>query len=489
MLRLYLELWAERTCLLQSSWSFVFYQLTGAFFRLGPICLLAFLSLLSKETGVMSLPLVVTYHLLTKTSLKEIFTATSNKGLRITVLKYMTVTLALVVMRVFLNWSSPVFSEQDNPASFAKSPLTRWLTYMYLWVFNWAQLICPASLSYDWQLGSIPLITNWQDRRNGVSLLGVLLTALASKQVLCSKDERRALVFSLLVMILPFIPASNLLFPVGFVAAERTLYIPSLGFCVLVSMGSSRLAVVLQNCAASQSCGKQWLNKKGILRAIIPTFYAFLLICLASKLVLRNVVWLDRGSLFRSGLASTPHNGKVFYNYGNFLRDQENKRDARLCYKEALRLWPDYVIALNNLATVTDNETYIERLLLRALHLDPHHATSLFNLADLYRQQGLCSKASFYFSKCRTLPDCLPDADLLQTQCSAQGYPSSAPSSIKEDVSLRNSYEGKSTPNPISEHVPLKKGNGMRDPRDSVELFESCNNKSANSGRCRGEEK
>ena len=73
---------------------------------------------------------------------------------------------------------------------------------------------------------------------------------------------------------------------------------------------------------------------------------------------------------FRSGLASTPNNAKVWYNYGNYLRDQEVKETAATCYKEAVRLWPDYVIALNNLATVTDNQTDIETLLLKALQLD-----------------------------------------------------------------------------------------------------------------------
>ena len=48
---------------------------------------------------------------------------------------------------------------------------------------------------------------------------------------------------------------------------------------------------------------------------------------------------------------STPNNAKVWYNYGNYLRDQEVKETAATCYKEAVRLWPDYVIALNNLAT------------------------------------------------------------------------------------------------------------------------------------------
>lgn len=42
---------------------------------------------------------------------------------------------------------------------------------------------------------------------------------------------------ALCLMVLPFIPASNLFFPVGFVVAERVLYVPSMGFCVLVAHG------------------------------------------------------------------------------------------------------------------------------------------------------------------------------------------------------------------------------------------------------------
>ena len=40
---------------------------------------------------------------------------------------------------------------------------------------------------------------------------------------------------------LSFLPASNLLFPVGFVVAERVLYIPSMGTCLLIAMGAKRL--------------------------------------------------------------------------------------------------------------------------------------------------------------------------------------------------------------------------------------------------------
>lgn len=42
-------------------------------------------------------------------------------------------------------------------------------------------------------------------------------------------------------MVFPFIPATNLFFPVGFVVAERVLYAPSMGFCLLVAVGVNNL--------------------------------------------------------------------------------------------------------------------------------------------------------------------------------------------------------------------------------------------------------
>ena len=57
--------------------------------------------------------------------------------------------------------------------------------------------------------------------------------------------QRRGLVLlSLSLAVLPFMPAANLFFPVGFVIAERILYLPSMGFCLLVAIGYSKLVKV-----------------------------------------------------------------------------------------------------------------------------------------------------------------------------------------------------------------------------------------------------
>lgn len=41
--------------------------------------------------------------------------------------------------------------------------------------------------------------------------------------------------------IIPFLPAMNIFFRVGFVVAERVLYLPSIGFCILIVTGVSNL--------------------------------------------------------------------------------------------------------------------------------------------------------------------------------------------------------------------------------------------------------
>ena len=50
-------------------------------------------------------------------------------------------------------------------------------------------------------------------------------------------DKSQVLLMGLSLLVLPFIPATNLFFYVGFVVAERILYIPSMGFCLLAAKG------------------------------------------------------------------------------------------------------------------------------------------------------------------------------------------------------------------------------------------------------------
>lgn len=91
----------------------------------------------------------------------------------------------LVSMMVFLlarlallQGSLPRFSQQDNPAAFHSSFQTRFLTFLYLSSFNLWLLLCPSQLSHDWQMGSIPLVLNFRDARN-------ILTVFTISAIIC----------------------------------------------------------------------------------------------------------------------------------------------------------------------------------------------------------------------------------------------------------------------------------------------------------------
>lgn len=89
----------------------------------------------------------------------------------------------------------------------------------------------------------------------------------------------------LALLVLPFLPASNLFFPVGFVVAERVLYMPSMGWCLLVAHGWRLVA------------------KK---RATLATAaLIFLILAFSAKTYYRNWDWKTEYSLFSSGLKVT----------------------------------------------------------------------------------------------------------------------------------------------------------------------------------------
>ncbi|XP_069905700.1 protein O-mannosyl-transferase TMTC1 isoform X1 [Oryctolagus cuniculus] len=314
-------------------------------------------------------------------SLMRYLTASSNRHFLVTmrpflkravlVISYVTVILSLRLW--IMGGSMPLFSEQDNPASFSPYILTRFLTYSYLLAFNVWLLLAPVTLCYDWQVGSIPLVESVWDVRNLATLLLAVVMALLTLHCLAAfkRLEHKEVLVGLLFLVLPFIPASNLFFRVGFVVAERVLYMPSMGYCILFVHGLSKLCT--------------WLNRCGATTLMAST--VLLLLLFSWKTVKQNEIWLSRESLFRSGVETLPHNAKVHYNYANFLKDQGRNKEAIYHYRTALKLYPRHASALNNLGTLTRDTAEAQMYYQRALQLHPQHNRALFNLGNLLKSQ------------------------------------------------------------------------------------------------------
>lgn len=317
--------------------------------------------------------------------------------------------IALLAARVPLS-ATPKFAKADNPAAREPSIVTRFLTFMYLPVFNFFLLVCPSTLSFDWSMDAVPRVTSLMDPRNLLSLAFYYLICKIiwmSAMVLfkheepksykkhnyyangsrCVKVNRNGIVYQLnglcgytsvvksgKIMIsgsainsknicpcavcrhvltdhhtnscravnnnnsmtqhstctcasyvpvtsmsrphveksqrsnfkksshsavflaasfltLPFLPATNLFFYVGFVVAERVLYLPSVGFCLLVGLGGARVGARFGN------------------RARVAAFGA-LLLALSARTLARNRDWRDEESLYRSAVGVNPPKGK-----------------------------------------------------------------------------------------------------------------------------------------------------------------------------------
>ena len=228
-----------------------------------------------------------------------------------------------------MGFSAPDFSPSDNPASDCDSLLTRCMTFTFLPAMNFYLLLCPVTLSFDWSMAAVPLVDAWSDTRNLMTSAFyaslILMTwrvvrdincrpstvatsnghcggdvgGLRSKHCAPSTSHRgHLLLLAMSLLILPFIPATNLLFYVGFVVAERVLYIPSTGYCLLVSVAITQYVGHCRRRVASFSSS--------------VSAYAMMLLLVTSLAVrtfVRNADWLNEEALYRSGISTNPAKG------------------------------------------------------------------------------------------------------------------------------------------------------------------------------------
>lgn len=161
-------------------------------------------------------------------------------------------------------------------------------------------MLYPRWLSFDWSMDAISPVETVMDRRNMLSATFYAALAIALKRGV-NQSESRALLRLLILMIASFLPATNLFAYVGFVAAERILYLPSVAFCLIVTMGFRRIVR---------------RQKDEIRRALALASFLILLASLSWRTYQRNNDWVDEEHLFRSAVGINPPKGILLsHNY------------------------------------------------------------------------------------------------------------------------------------------------------------------------------
>ncbi|XP_078534991.1 protein O-mannosyl-transferase TMTC3 isoform X2 [Lissotriton helveticus] len=293
-------------------------------------------------------------------------------------------TLLLVVVRVQVIQSQlPVFTRFDNPAAVSPTP-ARQLTFNYLLPVNAWLILNPSALCCDWTMGTIPLVESFLDVRNLATLAFFCsLGSLVIFSIGYPGDSSKTVLMALSLIALPFIPASNLFFPVGFVVAERVLYVPSMGFCILVAHGWRRLS-------------------SNRIRKLSWVCLTLVLFTHSLKTMLRNWDWESEYTLFMSALKVNKNNAKLWNNVGHALENEKNYERALKFFIQATHVQPDDIGAHMNVGRTYKNlnrskeaeESYLIAKSLMpqiipgkkyAARVAPNHLNVYINLANLIR--------------------------------------------------------------------------------------------------------
>ncbi|CAK9118097.1 unnamed protein product [Durusdinium trenchii] len=126
-------------------------------------------------------------------------------------------------------------SPQDNPISFETERKARILSYSYVHGVYMRLLVWPQFLCYDYSMDAIPMVRDVFDCRLMLPLSAYVgCMASVSFVMQLPARHRRSGLIALALLVVSFLPASNILFPVGTVVGERLMYVPSAGYCLAV---------------------------------------------------------------------------------------------------------------------------------------------------------------------------------------------------------------------------------------------------------------
>jgi tetratricopeptide (TPR) repeat protein len=321
---------------------------------------------------------------------------------------------------------TPEVDRLDNVLAVAP-PLPRLLTAIGVTAKYVGTLVWPFRLSADYSYPQIPLI---ESATAPAFLAG--LTLLIGLAVLAAWGRRRSadVCFAVVFTATTFAVVSNFVVPIGTIMAERLLYLPSLGFCLLVAIGIERvgritpatagLPLVLALVVASAwgigtaSRSRVWNDRVRFFETMVRDAPASARSHREWATVLSDLGQHDRArDEVQLALRLDPGNPVTLYNLGNVELRAGRLQEAIAAYQSALKEDPqqvDSIINLGNAYSAGGDERSAEVWFRRALELQPGSASVRVNLGNALLRQGRASEAEEHY---RVAVARLPDDGLL----------------------------------------------------------------------------
>ena len=194
--------------------------------------------------------------------------------------------------------------------------------------------------------------------------------------------------------------------------AERYLYIPVIGFCLVVP-------VIL--------CG---IFNRAITRAVavnMATLFVVLVIisAYATITIARNRDWKDGLTLWSKTVTQSPDSGIAHGSLGRAYQEQGLLNEAIVEYETAVKLMPNHYKAYYNLAVVYDQKGEFNKAVdkyKKSILIYSGFANAHYNLANIYHKRGLIDDAIRHYLKVvELIPDDIEARNNLGVALAMQG--------------------------------------------------------------------
>jgi tetratricopeptide (TPR) repeat protein len=235
----------------------------------------------------------------------------------------------------------------------------------YIWKMIW-----PMSMSLFYPFKESTQLT---DPRVWGGLAAIILCAAL---FLYLWKHTRTASFGLIWFFVFMAPVLNARWMAANVFAERYLFVPSLGLCWVAAWGA-----------------EQWWERartrSANYRIVLASVFCLILALGTVRTVMRNFDWRDDLTLYSSTLRVFPKADLIRANLGAAQWNSGDHDAAEKQWREALRLSPDNVVAMGDLALAMDQQKrYTEaiELLKRAIELKPRYAAAHMALGDVYAE-------------------------------------------------------------------------------------------------------
>jgi tetratricopeptide (TPR) repeat protein len=196
----------------------------------------------------------------------------------------------------------------------------RALTALQL-VPEWLRLVSwPARLRLDYSPREFLASSAFGAREGAGAVLLLLLVAVAWS----ARRRAPAITFGIAWLAIALAPVSNILLPTGVLIAERTLFLPSIGW--LLAIGGAVAA-------------SGFLRQRGG-RAALVTVAAALVVAGVVRSAVRHRDWRDTDALTRSAMRDSPLSWRANANHGDLLFREGRLEEGRAAYARAIAFAP-----------------------------------------------------------------------------------------------------------------------------------------------------